>query len=131
MGATSQIGFHATYQIERGEVSTSSVGNALIGAYLATIGLSNDAIVYITQARPTEMTWLNIGEARQHGIQVLIFAPVASVVPQENQRERDEVAPAALPSKPNAAQTLPLPGSPPSPDYSPRLAGVAQTLDRP
>ena len=102
MGATSRIGFHAAYEIERGEVLTSGVGNALIGAYLANIGLSNEAVVYITVARPSEMNWLNLEQARQRGIEVSIFGPAVPIRPEDDQRQRDDVRPDALPSMPNA-----------------------------
>ena len=44
----------------RGRASESGVANALVGSYLTQIGLSENAVVYITQAAPTEMTWLNL-----------------------------------------------------------------------
>jgi hypothetical protein len=68
-----QIGFHAAYIESGGRASESGVGNALVGSYLTQIGLSENAVVYITQAAPTEMTWLNLRDAKQIGIEVLPF----------------------------------------------------------
>jgi hypothetical protein len=45
-----QIGFHAAYIEKAGRASESGVGNALVGSYLTQIGLSENAVVYITQA---------------------------------------------------------------------------------
>jgi hypothetical protein len=44
---------------------------ALIGSYLTQIGLSENVVVYITQAAPTEMTWLTFRDAKQIGIEVV------------------------------------------------------------
>jgi hypothetical protein len=68
-----QIGFHAAYIEKAGRPSESGVANALVGSYLTQIGLSENAVVYITQAAPTEMTWLNLHDAKQIGIEVLPF----------------------------------------------------------
>jgi hypothetical protein len=73
MGRTALVGFHAAYIKKEGLPSESGVGNALVGSYLTQIGLSETAVVYITQAAPTEMTWLNLRDAKQIGIEVLLF----------------------------------------------------------
>lgn len=63
------VGFHAASVAATGDVS--SVGNALMGAYLSsTLGLPFDAIVYITQPQPHEIRWLSFAEAKQIGISV-------------------------------------------------------------
>jgi hypothetical protein len=66
-----QIGFHAAYIKNEGRPSESGVGNALVGSYLTQIGLSEKAVVYITLAAPTEMTWLTFSDAEQIGIEVV------------------------------------------------------------
>jgi hypothetical protein len=43
-------------------------GAAIIGAYLAKIGLSDAAIRYLTEAEPNLMNWLTAEKARQLGI---------------------------------------------------------------
>jgi hypothetical protein len=73
MGPQARIGFHAAYVVEGGKASETGSGNALVGAYLANMGLPDSAIIYATQAAPTAMTWLNLTEAQQKGIEVALF----------------------------------------------------------
>jgi len=63
--STSHVGFHAMAW-EKGGVSSS--WNALVGAYLVRIGLSDDAIYYLTKASPESMEWLTEDKANQLGI---------------------------------------------------------------
>jgi hypothetical protein len=78
LGAGSKVGFHAAYVQKAGATTESGPGNAVLGAYLDQIGLSEDAIVYITQAAPNSMKWLNMEEAAQHGIEVALLPPDAA-----------------------------------------------------
>jgi HNH endonuclease len=73
MGRAAHIGFHAAYIEREGQASESGVGNALVGSYLTQIGLSEAAVVYITQAAPTEITLLTLRDAEKIGIKVLPF----------------------------------------------------------
>jgi hypothetical protein len=73
LGAGSRVGFHAAYVQRAGAATESGPGNAVLGAYLDQIGLPEDAIVYITQAAPNSMKWLNMEEAAQHGIEVALL----------------------------------------------------------
>jgi hypothetical protein len=72
LGVGSKVGFHAAYVQRAGGTAESGPGNAVLGAYLDQIGLPEDAIVYITQAAPNSMKWLNMEEAAQHGIEVAL-----------------------------------------------------------
>jgi hypothetical protein len=74
----SLVGFHAAYIESGGRATETGVGNALLGSYLNQIGLSQEALVYMTIASPTEMTWLNFRDAKQLGIDV---APWPSAQP--------------------------------------------------
>jgi hypothetical protein len=76
MATTAEIGFHAAYNADTGQ--ETGVGNALVGAYLARIGLSDAAVVYITQAAPKSMTWLSVAEANKRGIGVVALGPPAA-----------------------------------------------------
>ncbi len=78
MGRTASIGFHAAYIKREGRASESGVGNALVGSYLTQIGLSETAVVYITQAAPTQLTLLTLQDAERIGIEVLPFEQYAS-----------------------------------------------------
>jgi hypothetical protein len=66
-----KIGFHAASVSGR----ETGVGNALIGAYLTRIGLSYEAVIYITKAAPSEMTWLNSSDAARKGITISLLDP--------------------------------------------------------
>jgi ATP-dependent protease ClpP protease subunit len=62
---SSRIGFHSPYFPDK---RISPGGAAIIGAYLAKIGLSDAAIRYLTEAEPNSMNWLTAEKARQLGI---------------------------------------------------------------
>jgi hypothetical protein len=70
---TGRIGFHAAYDATSGR--ETGVGNALLGAYVAKLGLSYGAVIYITKAAPNKMTWLNISDAAALGIRVAFASP--------------------------------------------------------
>jgi hypothetical protein len=71
MAPRAQIGFHAASDRETGKVT--SVGNALIGAYLNKIGLPYTAVVYITTAAPEAISWLSKSDAEKLGIEVSFY----------------------------------------------------------
>jgi hypothetical protein len=108
LGAGSKVGFHAAYVQKAGMTTESGPGNAVLGAYLDQIGLPEDAIVYITQASPNSMKWLNMEEAAQHGIEVALLPPPN----------------AAPPSDPNAAAGR----EPPQTSLAGRATGLVQSL---
>ena len=56
LGTDARIGFHAAS-------NPASDGERNILPYLTKIGLPYEAVIYITQAAPNEMTWLNISDA--------------------------------------------------------------------
>ena len=62
----SLIGFHGVYNSESGE--ESSVGNALAGAFLKELGLSDDAIVYLTMAPSDMVVYLTAESASKYSI---------------------------------------------------------------
>ena len=70
MEPTSQIGFDAASV--SGSHSVTGEGNAVIGAYLNSIGVSMAAIRYITRSSPTDLQWLSIRDAMRFGINVTI-----------------------------------------------------------
>jgi hypothetical protein len=65
-----RIGFHAAHTTKGGEVTETGMGNAMIGAYLNELGLSEEAIVYITSAEPRSMHWLTASDAATFGIEL-------------------------------------------------------------
>ena len=68
----SKIGFHAA---SRSNGEESGQGNALVGAYLAKLGLSYGAIAYLTDAAPGDMRWLNPNDADRIGITYSLVKP--------------------------------------------------------
>lgn len=62
---TAKIGFHGAFDTN---MKVSGPGNALIGAYLNKLGLTYDAVFYMTAASPTDMKWLHSDDARRLGI---------------------------------------------------------------
>ena len=70
MANSSKIGFHAAY-VEAGQYKRESgVDNAIVGAYLNQLGLSIDAVRYITTPGPDEIQWLSVRDALRFGISV-------------------------------------------------------------
>ncbi|WP_293866433.1 hypothetical protein [uncultured Alsobacter sp.] len=70
MSGTARVGFHAAH-VQTGDVKVAtSVGNALVGAYVAQLGLPERAVVYVTSAAPDEIKWLTFADAQSIGIDV-------------------------------------------------------------
>jgi hypothetical protein len=70
MTNTSKIGFHAAF-VSAGQYRLESgVGNAIVGFYLGRLGLSVDAVRYITTPGPDEIQWLSVRDALRIGINV-------------------------------------------------------------
>jgi hypothetical protein len=108
MQAGSKIGFHAAF--DRNTHEQTGVGNALVGAYLNRLGLTDKAIIYIEQAAPDEITWLTPEDAREMGIAVSLLPSF----PQPRHPRPAEPAPAPVPA------TKPAEPAPP-PAHLPRL----------
>jgi hypothetical protein len=72
MAEEARIGFHAAWDARSGEVS--GFANALVGAYLNKIGLSPQAIMYVTVAAPSSMTWLKAESAQTYGIEMSVLS---------------------------------------------------------
>src|SRR6266487_6885060 len=54
IGTDGKIGFHAAYDLASD--GDAGIGNTVVSAYLAKIGLPYEAVIYITQTAPNEMT---------------------------------------------------------------------------
>jgi hypothetical protein len=98
MGNGSKVGFHAAFVLKGHRTVESGPGNAVLGAYLFQLGLSEDSIVYITEADPGSINWLSMEQAAQHGIDVslapeetrsaALSSPVIDEQPQSNLERR-------------------------------------------
>ena len=73
MAADGAVGFHAAYvEVEAGALETGA-GNAVIGAYLYSLGLSLPTINALTSAPPEGMLYLTCDEATRLGIEVALY----------------------------------------------------------
>jgi hypothetical protein len=70
MTPTARIGLHQAYN---GTGQADGPGNAILGSYLTRLGLSYSAIVFATQARPNDMKWLTVDDAKRIGIPVVVL----------------------------------------------------------
>jgi hypothetical protein len=84
MNANSLVGFHAAYVETDGQVVVSGIGNALVGAYLNDLGLSDDAVIFVAAAAPNDMNWLNAAQAKQAGIDLILLEADGSAERVEN-----------------------------------------------
>lgn len=73
MGKAAVIGFHALSVMKKGEPVETGFGNAIYGAYLAKLGLSDKAIMYLSDAAPSEMNWLTPTDAENIGISLKVY----------------------------------------------------------
>jgi hypothetical protein len=91
MGEGASVGFHAAYILKSYGPIESSSGNAILGAYLNQLGLSEDAILYITQAAPTSIQWMNMDDAGKYGIVVAALSPpqASNAAANTNAEQRD------------------------------------------
>lgn len=70
-----KIGFHAAYVLDGSVPRETGVGNALLGSYLARIGLTDEAIFYFTSAQPHEVNWLTDTIASRIRLRVSSYSP--------------------------------------------------------
>lgn len=97
-----RIGFHAAYSIVDGKPAESGMGNADIGAFLAHLGLSREAIRFITSAPPDGMRWITLEDARRLNISVSVgpsmvdpsgkqYPPLFEASPAKPDAERNQM----------------------------------------
>lgn len=105
MSKSARIGFHAAYSVSgSGQKSESGQANAIIGAYLNSLGLPLKAIGYIASAGPDQMRWLNATDAQKFGIEAQYFdlgsrSPSAGASGSRRQEPHQKAAP-TIGSKP-------------------------------
>lgn len=68
-----RVGFHGVYVIEDGKPVVSGPANAVMGSYLTSLGLSTQAIFFVTEAKPEGMNWLTARKAAEIGIKVAVL----------------------------------------------------------
>lgn len=70
LGTDARIRFHAAS-------NPGSDGERAVIRYLTKTGLSYEAIIYIAQAAPNEVGWLNMSDPAQRGIRVTLLSSLA------------------------------------------------------
>lgn len=73
LSKSAKIGFHATYTERGGKKQESGVGNAVVGGYLTSLGLSERAVIFATEAPPDRLNWLSHTNAAELGIPVVMM----------------------------------------------------------
>ena len=113
VSADTELGFHSPYNGQE-DVSVSSVGNALVGAYLNQLGYPANVITYATSARPDEMQWLTPRDAVLLGLDITyvtnldqLLSTLAGTTTQPPAGPADTSA-----VQPESGETYSVPGSP-------------------
>ncbi|WP_424814025.1 hypothetical protein [Roseococcus sp. YIM B11640] len=71
IGTGARIGFHAAYVPQQGGPGqVSSSGNAVIGAYLSRLGFNDNAIRFLTAARPEQISVVKPQQFAEMGVTV-------------------------------------------------------------
>lgn len=93
MEADGLVGFHAVWE-DDDEGSISSVGNAMVGAYVNALGLPDAVVEYVTDAKPDDMKYLSFSDAADIGFPVMRYgpAPGSGGVPDGKPARRAPVA---------------------------------------
>jgi hypothetical protein len=118
---SAQIGFHAAYEIVNGQPTPVGAGNALIGAYLRDVGLSDDAIFFVTQARPDQLKWLTERDAKSIGLAVKVVDDLEPALPSL-------LLPRIEPGDTEVADWFLPQGDLPIPSPAPRKESTFQTM---
>lgn len=100
VGKSGRVGFHSVYRYENGARVEVGSGNAVFGAYLSQLGLSEKAIRYLASAEPRSMNWLTPELADVLGITMAIYEPESpSIVSRPSPPPADHsVSPAQAPT---------------------------------
>ena len=74
LNKNSGVGFHGAYEVNNdGTKSSTSIGNALVGSYLNSLGLNEDVVTLATAAKPDKLIWLSKKMADEIGLPVSIL----------------------------------------------------------
>ncbi len=94
MEAEGTVGFHAAWE-DDDEGSVSSVGNAIVGAYVNALGLPEAVVEYVTEAPPDDMKFLTFSDASEIGMPVKRLVRRAASRPITDGKPQKEFPPAA------------------------------------
>lgn len=107
-----QLGFHASHMDDGGRLVETGVGNAIVGYYLAQLGMSEKTVVFATIASPYEFNWLTAESSGRADITFetavqTLPAPDRALVSAAEPLQNKSAASAAIASK-APAKTAPL-----------------------
>ena len=80
MTSQSDIGFHQPYDERDGRMVPSIEANAVVGHYIATIGMGPEVVSFAVAAPPDEMGWLDLSMAGVLGLDVTEIALETKIV---------------------------------------------------
>lgn len=108
------VGFHASYLNNSGELVQSGVANALVGNYLTSLGASAKAVVFATTAPPDRILWLTESNREIAGIDFELWSRSRTVTG---------------PPKPAPAKHIrPQPSVPPMLTFGPKASRAVRPL---
>src|SRR5262249_11390281 len=70
LNSNARVGFHAAYVMKNGVPIETGMGNAEVGAFLAHLVLSREAIQFVTAAPPEGIRWLSYADANRLFIRI-------------------------------------------------------------
>jgi hypothetical protein len=82
VGDTPQIGFHAAYDQDTGQAAGS--GNAIMGAYLRSLGFGYQAIHFMTHKDSKNLEWLTPDAAKEVGAAWSMLQPPRVPIPPQD-----------------------------------------------
>ena len=99
------LGFHASYTEQGGQLVETGVGNAIVGHYLSQLDLSEKAVIFATSATPYEINNLTVGNSGEAEIAFEasiagLPAPDRAMMVDTSVLQKAQVALAAVPGKP-------------------------------
>ena len=87
VASDARVGFHAVSAIDKDNEKHVAASSAIIGAYMARLGLSDAAIGFMNDQPPDRMAWLGWDDADRLGVHItpfskLLNAPQIAVAPK-------------------------------------------------
>lgn len=70
LNSNGRLGFHAAYVMRNGVPVETGMGNAEVGGFLASLGLSREAVLFATAAPPEGVRWFTLDDAQRLGIKI-------------------------------------------------------------
>ena len=102
MADSARVGFHATFVEVGDEKVTSSVGNAIVGAYMARLGVPDATIAWMSKADPESISTLTPAVAQSLGMSIQVVSG--------DRVTRTAPLPVAARGAPDAAEAAPAAG---------------------